>query len=401
LTEEAFSSEIRWFPEMKGNNGWEIKKGGKSVAIVAFPWKSRAPYLFLSEIIEILEPITDRIVLICGNKDNLLTIPDVKICDVGIGMHYVVDIRPTWYSAIIWILKCALVQVKESLELLKSRKSIDIVIFYMAYPYFLLPLITAKLINKKTIEVITRNYRPEFVSRLIRFQDPLLYSLLDGISPESNRIISDLGLERYKEKLLPEGARYIDTSSYRILTDLRDRQITIGYIGRLSKGKGIMEFLEAIRQLTKNRDDIDFLIGGNGELSDDVEKYIREEKLGDLVRRTGWISKELLPEYLNSLKLIVLPTKGEGLPTIVLEAMACGTPVLTTSAGAIPDVIIDEETGFLMENNSPDCIVENIIRVLDYHEPVRIVTNARVLVEQRFTYNAAVNRWKKMLNEVQ
>jgi glycosyltransferase involved in cell wall biosynthesis len=101
------------------------------------------------------------------------------------------------------------------------------------------------------------------------------------------------------------------------------------------------------------------------------------------------------------LKLIVLPTKGEGLPTIVLEAMACGTPVLTTSAGAIPDVIIDEETGFLMENNSPDCIVENIIRVLDYHEPVRIVTNARVLVEQRFTYNAAVNRWKKMLNEVQ
>jgi glycosyltransferase involved in cell wall biosynthesis len=105
-------------------------------------------------------------------------------------------------------------------------------------------------------------------------------------------------------------------------------------------------------------------------------------------------------DYLNELKLFVLPPYTEGLTTGVLEAMACGTPVLATSVGAIPDVIKDGETGFIMENNSQECIAENVIRVLNYPNLDRIVKNARELVEKEFSYEAAVERYRKIVEEL-
>ena len=105
-------------------------------------------------------------------------------------------------------------------------------------------------------------------------------------------------------------------------------------------------------------------------------------------------------DYLNELKLLVLPSYTEGLPNIMLEAMACGTPVLATPVGAIPDVIKDGETGFIMENNSPERIAENVIRALNDSNLDIIVKNARELVEKDFTYEAAVERYRKILGSI-
>jgi glycosyltransferase involved in cell wall biosynthesis len=105
----------------------------------------------------------------------------------------------------------------------------------------------------------------------------------------------------------------------------------------------------------------------------------------------GWISHDDLPGYLNQLRLLVLPSYTEGLPNIMLEAMACGTPVLATPVGAIPDVIIDGKTGFIMENNSPECIAENVIRALNSPDLERIAENGRRFVEENFR---SKRRWR-------
>jgi glycosyltransferase involved in cell wall biosynthesis len=115
---------------------------------------------------------------------------------------------------------------------------------------------------------------------------------------------------------------------------------------------------------------------------------------------TGWIPHDELPDYLNELKLLILPSYTEGLPNIMLEAMACGTPVLATPVGAIPDVIKEGRTGFIMENNSPGCIAENMMRALEYPDLDRIVENARELVKKEFTYGAAVERYRKILEDL-
>ena len=124
------------------------------------------------------------------------------------------------------------------------------------------------------------------------------------------------------------------------------------------------------------------------------------ENLNNKVELTGWIPHDELPDYSNMSKLIVLPSYTEGLPNIMLEAMACGTPVLATPVGAIPDVIKDGETGFIMENNSPECIAENVERALNHPDLDKIVKNARESVEKEFTYEATLGRYRKIMEEL-
>jgi glycosyltransferase involved in cell wall biosynthesis len=84
----------------------------------------------------------------------------------------------------------------------------------------------------------------------------------------------------------------------------------------------------------------------------------------------------------------------------MLEAMACGTPVLATPVGAVPDVIVDGKTGFIMENNSPECIAENVMRALEHPDLEGVAQRARALVEREYTFERAVERWKSILEEV-
>ena len=128
------------------------------------------------------------------------------------------------------------------------------------------------------------------------------------------------------------------------------------------------------------------LIGGDGPLKELIEASLQKGGVTARVDLPGWISHDDLPGYLNQLRLLVLPSYTEGLPNIMLEAMACGTPVLATPVGAIPDVIIDGKTGFIMENNSPECIAENVKRALDSPDLERIAEAGRRFVEENFTF---------------
>jgi glycosyltransferase involved in cell wall biosynthesis len=77
--------------------------------------------------------------------------------------------------------------------------------------------------------------------------------------------------------------------------------------------------------------------------------------------------------------------------------MACGTPVLATPVGGIPDLIKDGKTGFILEDNSPRCIAENVFRALEHPGLDEIAKNAHDLIEKHYTYEATVERYKNIL----
>ena len=74
--------------------------------------------------------------------------------------------------------------------------------------------------------------------------------------------------------------------------------------------------------------------------------------------------------------------------------------MLATPVGAILDVLIDGKTGFIMENNSPECIAENVKRALDSPDLERIAEEGRRFVEENFTFERVVERWKEVLEEI-
>jgi glycosyltransferase involved in cell wall biosynthesis len=80
--------------------------------------------------------------------------------------------------------------------------------------------------------------------------------------------------------------------------------------------------------------------------------------------------------------------------------MACGTPVAAASVGAIPDVIREGETGYILKDTSPEGISETIMRILDDPEREHIAVNAKTMVKKEFSLESTVRQWKRVLEEI-
>ncbi|MFC1871164.1 glycosyltransferase family 4 protein [Chloroflexota bacterium] len=222
--------------------------------------------------------------------------------------------------------------------------------------------------------------------------------MAERIVIDSERLISGSGTERYRGKVIVAGdRRFIDSDIFKEKKPLIERGNLIGYVGRLSYEKGVMSLVRAIPSILKQRQDLEFLIGGDGPLLGEIKNEVAVLELDNKVELSGWIPHDKLADYLNELKLFVLPSSTEGLPNIVLEAMACGTPVLVTSVGALPEIIKDKETGFIMKDNSPESIANGIMKALSYSHLGKVADNARTLVENKYTFYIALERYRDIL----
>jgi glycosyltransferase involved in cell wall biosynthesis len=227
-----------------------------------------------------------------------------------------------------------------------------------------------------------------------------IFDMSDWIVVESPNAINFLGLEKYRAKTITSGARYINTAIFRKTKRIIERKNVVGYVGRLDDQKGVLNFLESIPLVLKEMGDVEFILIGDGPMKRKIQEEIIRKKISPKVQLLGWIENQKIAANLNDMKLLILPSYSEGLPTIVLEAMACGTPVLSTPVGGIPDVIRDMETGFILKANSPEVMSKDILHALNCPELNKITENALEIISRNFTYDSAVSRYKKILDNV-
>lgn len=132
------------------------------------------------------------------------------------------------------------------------------------------------------------------------------------------------------------------------------RRQTVAFLGRLGDRKGVPELLDAIRILQLSGCDYQFVLAGDGDV-DSFQKQVDALPKPHLVSLPGWLDRDATMSLLSECMVFCLPSKAEGQPVALLEAMAAGTACVATPVGGIPSVLVHDVNGLLVEpSNSQD-----------------------------------------------
>jgi glycosyltransferase involved in cell wall biosynthesis/GT2 family glycosyltransferase len=306
-----------------------------------------------------------------------------------------------------------LLQLRNGFELLRLKPKPDFVVFFTYTATMAFPMLIARIRNAKAIKILTGDTRTlirddsghyqivwSFYTNLMK---RIMLMLTDRIIVESPSILGSYSyLDTYGIKNTPKSVIALDvnTNEFRCVNTFSERQKTVGYIGRLSSEKGIMNLMDAIPKVLSQDEDVKFVIIGDGPLREQIERFVLENNLGESVSIIGRASHNQIPSFLNKFKLLVVPSFSEALPSAPREAMACGTPVLASQVGGMVDLIDNGNSSFLLRNNSPEVIADSIIKSLNHPKLEQISKRARETILERYDYSSSSDKWRKLIEQM-
>jgi glycosyltransferase involved in cell wall biosynthesis len=145
---------------------------------------------------------------------------------------------------------------------------------------------------------------------------------------------------------------------------------TILASGRFVEKKGFRYLIKALEELKRRGADFECVICGDGPLRKDLVESVRLSGLPEAVEFPGWVSQQKMLELYAKAGVVVCPSvvagdgDRDGIPNVILEAMACGVPVIASNAGGIPEVITDESKGLLVPSADHTALADAIEQFL-------------------------------------
>jgi glycosyltransferase involved in cell wall biosynthesis len=241
---------------------------------------------------------------------------------------------------------------------------------------------------------------------LYEWLDGLVLARLDGVVAVSQgmtahpRLAGRPGLPlRVIKNAVPRTERQpVHELDQEILSFCKQR-VTIGSIGRLSPDKGQALLLHALSDLNESGSDLGLVILGEGPERKTLERLIDRLQLQDRVRLPGFRSaaRDYLPEF----GLFALPSFTEGLPITLLETMQCGTPIVASRVGGIPELLDGGQAGLLIEPGDAAGLTAAIRQVVDAADDARLrADRAREIVELEYTSERMVRRYSDLYASV-
>lgn len=172
------------------------------------------------------------------------------------------------------------------------------------------------------------------------------------------------------------------------------------YVGRLDYRKGVIDLVKAAQILKERSVNTRIIIVGKGPLYSTIKRIISKSNLNN-VELPGHVSWERLLWLYRNAEVFVFPSHYEGLPTVVLEAMASGLPVVASDIPAHRDAIINECNGLLSKKGSPNSIAEKVqILLEDKNLQKKLGKNARKTIEKRFTWDRISRKFERIYESV-
>lgn len=183
----------------------------------------------------------------------------------------------------------------------------------------------------------------------------------------------------------------------------RARDIT--YAGVLIPRKGVHFLLEAFASIANKVHEARLWIVGKAEnaaYARELKAQTRRLGLDGRVSFVGEVSQRELAEYVSRGIVFVLPSLSEGLPRVVYEAMACGTPVIATDVSGIPEVVEDGATGFLISPGDIDTLAQRLLWLLTHPEEARAMgERARVFARGFFSTETYTENYAHLFSEAE
>jgi glycosyltransferase involved in cell wall biosynthesis len=142
------------------------------------------------------------------------------------------------------------------------------------------------------------------------------------------------------------------------------RENNILYVGNLKDTKGVMELIEAFYMISQEHPDYKLTFAGGGHMLHSLKEYASEKNIADRVKFLGPVNHEQIPDLMKTSKFIALPSYAEGVPNVLLESMSCGTPVISTDVGGIPEIVPIEKLGILCKSKDSKAFAEALSRGL-------------------------------------
>lgn len=222
------------------------------------------------------------------------------------------------------------------------------------------------------------------------------------VSDFNLRHLSDLAPEATPRLFRIYNGMHLDTFPF---SEPRRRSLQVLAVGRLVEKKGFADLVEACSLLKASGRPVECRIIGAGPLEGELAHRIADRGLGDCVELTGPLPQEEVRRALQAAAVFVAPCvvgedgNRDGLPTTLLEAMAVGTPCVSTDVTGIPEVIRHDETGVVVGQHDAKQLAVAIARLLDDESArVRLARRARRRIEESFDVHANTGRLRALFS---
>lgn len=245
--------------------------------------------------------------------------------------------------------------------------------------------------NARALEVVDlKSLGSKIMTRIVSY--PLVSKLIDKsdvVTTVSKSVSEELKKFYGINKVIVVG-NGVDQVLFSPPKQKKDENYVL-YVGRISYGKGLFDLFEAAKQVCRKYN-TKFILAGKGELERRLREKVNKEGLQDKFLFLGHVNRKELVRLYQNATIFVLPSHYEGLPTVLLEAMACGLPVVATDVSGNKEVVEDGKNGLLVPPKSPHMMAEAISTLIEDEElRMKLGKNARKTIEEKFTWDVVTD----------
>ena len=275
------------------------------------------------------------------------------------------------------------------------------VVFWLSGP-MILPFLFCKLTGKKTVVFLYGNTRykqdkpslyASLISRIMRF----MARHADKIGVETPSVLAQWSLpERCAGKVF-DLHLYVDDSGADTVP-YEQRGPVVGMACRLQGNKHPLEAIEAFHRLRGAFPDWTLEIAGDGPEYERCRERVAALGEEDRIRMHGWVDNREMASYSGRWRLLLFPSNYEGLPNSVIESLRCGTPVLASPVGGIPDVIEEGETGWFLPGTTVEAMEAALSGLLKRDDLGDAGGRAEAFARKAFSFEDVLKRFRTVFD---